>query len=218
MPTLLSSVFAFRRAEGSKRVSRSDAPRETFEAKPFIPTAPHVSHTIRDTLAYMNLVRDRSSATVLADYALRFATGSAEMRKLDEAIPSIMLAPNKPQTYPNVVVELARLIPADANGIFTLRREFLTAGLSRSLTLHAALAAYNAEEGIDPMGIKPSAAWVLRRAFRSFGEDMTTVGRLAHDLSEAMPQHRWEIAHIHRDYLLNPKLRKFDAGFAEPRP
>jgi hypothetical protein len=216
MPTLLSSMFAFRRAEGSKRVTRSDAPRETFEAKPFIPAAPHVSHTIRDTLAYMNLVRDRSSASVLADYALRFVASSAEMHRLDEAIPSIMMAPNKPQTFPNVVVELARLIPADADGTLNSRREFLAGGLSRSLTLRASLAAYDAEEGIDPMGLKPSAAWALRRAFRSFGDDMESVGRLANALSEAIPQHKWEIAHIHRDYLLNPKLRKFDAGFVTP--
>ena len=218
MPTLLSSVFATRRAACSQPAAASTSPRETFQAKPFIPNAPYVEHTIKDTLAYINLVRDKSSTAVVAEYAHRFVTGSAEMRKLDEAQPAIMMTPNKPQTFPNIVVELGRLIPHDADGSLTSRKDFLVTGLARSLTLRANLATYDTEQGLDTTGTKPSAAWALRRAFRSFGDDEAAIASFTAALSEALPQSKWEIAHIYRDYQLTPKLRKADVAVAAPIP
>ncbi len=210
MPTLITTMFppAFKRA-----ATRPTAP-EPFEPKPFIPTAPHVEHKISDTLDYLRIARCRFPAATIADYAHRFVQLSGEMRKLDEAMPSIMMTPNKPQTFPNIVVELARLIPADADGSLASRKDFLTSGLARSLTLHGSLAGYNAEQGLDMTGEKPSAAWVLRRAFRSFSEDPQALPSFVSALQTAFPENKWELTHILQDYLRNPKLRKSDVAGA----
>jgi hypothetical protein len=215
MPTLLTTIFADKRP-CKPAAAATGGLRQTFEAKPFIPTAPHVAHSIKDTLDYVDLVRGKSSTATIADYATRFVVSSAEMRKLDEALPPIMMTPNKPQNFTHVVVDLARMIPKDADGTHTSRKNLLVEGLSRSLTLRASLKQYDAEQGLDTTGKTASAAWALRRAFRSFGEDAAGIAAFASELSAALPDSKWEIAHIYRDFQLNPKLRTVDAGSPVP--
>ncbi len=212
MPTLLTSVFA----DPDKRPVRHTTEQESIEAKPFIPTAPHVDHNIADTLAYLRYVSGSLPATTIADYANRFIQLSSEMQKLDEAKLPIMMKPGRPQTFPNVVVELARLIPKDTDGSLNSRKDFLLSGLTRSLTLRESLGAYDTEAGLDLTGQKPSAAWVLRRAYRSFSENALALQSFAYELQRALPQNRWELVHIHQDYQRKPKLHERDLIASAP--
>lgn len=210
MPTLLTGIFA----APTRRPAPPPAERPSIEAKPFIPTAPGVAHTIADTILYVSNARAHLSAIALGDYARLFVHLSGEMQKLDEEKLPINMCPNKPQTFPNVIVELARLIPHDADGSLNTRKKFLVDGLARSLTLRANLEAFDTSKGLDRTGTQPSAAWVLRRAFRSFPENPQALQSFAYEIQAALPDSKWDIAGIYRDFQRTPKLRKSDAAAA----
>lgn len=171
----------------------------------FYASKPETPHTIADTLQYLKAQNAKPHPDpdqyrqAVFEYATAFAGKSAVLRELDESVPPIMRTV-RAETFPNVIVELARLIPKDNDGSTQTRVKFLAAQLSRSETFAVHFTEYNRDKLPTELINEASVVWNLHRAFRSL--DSAGQTSLVFELGKVLPiKHATlMLADIHQDF------------------